>query len=305
MRYGDKVLYNASTEGANKNGRVRPWMIFPGTESDETLRPLIDLMETELLKIKNNPFEINGSKITLHRLNMSMADGKVITRVLQLAGGYCTMCERSGKECHDPTVICEGSQITRHISDLHDLALSLADDEGCIKGKTGDYSTRKGLTGTPMTNLNLVELLPVCHAKINTANWIVDLIVRSRAHKKWYSSYNIVKYSKEEKKNYDVEYNIVKRTLQDKLLVNIGDPKDMVTGETFKRMASDEARVILADLLCEEEREGFKKMHLGTIILNYENKILYVCCVFYNEVKEQFLQLTFFALLKIYIQSVS
>ena len=67
---------------------------------------------------------------------MSMAPGKVITWVLQLAGCYCKMCERSGKECHD-LVIYEGSQITRHISSLHDLALSLADDEGCIKGKTG------------------------------------------------------------------------------------------------------------------------------------------------------------------------
>ena len=115
----------------------------------------------------------------------------------------------------------------------------------------------------------LTEGLPVCHAKINGAGWIVDLIIRYRAHKKWYSSWNIVKYSKEEKTKYELEYKAVKNILQDELLVNIGDPKDMLCGESFKRIASDHGCRIMADLFEPEDQEGFQKVHLGlcTLIL--------------------------------------
>lgn len=149
IRSGDIILYKP--ESANKPCLVRPWMLFPGIELDPLLRKVTILMEQEIDHVKQNriQFSVNGKDVepTLEKVNMSMIDGKIIIKLLQLAGAYCTMCEISGKEAHKAENISAGFLITRTVENITELALVLADTDGDIRSWNGNYETRKGITG--------------------------------------------------------------------------------------------------------------------------------------------------------------
>ena len=72
-----------------------------------------------------------------------MIDGKMIQKLLQVEGAYCTMCTNSQSSCHSKEVIEAGFIIDRSVTSINELALSLADeDTGEIPRHRGDYSTR-------------------------------------------------------------------------------------------------------------------------------------------------------------------
>ena len=102
-----------------------------------------------------NRVEINGVKVVMksgleaiahcRRATLSMADGKMVTTLLQLGGAYCTMCTKSQPQCHSREIIEEGFVIDRSVESLNDLALSLTDkDTGEVVGKRGDYGDYGG-----------------------------------------------------------------------------------------------------------------------------------------------------------------
>ena len=64
--------------------------------------------------------------------------------------------------------------------------------------KTGDYAKRQGVCGVPVTETDLTKNIPVCHSKIRSFEWIVELVVRYLSHQKWATPSNGVKYTKEE-----------------------------------------------------------------------------------------------------------
>ena len=47
------------------------------------------------------------SKARCDRVDMGMADGRLVASLLQLGGTYYTMCTRSQSECQNQTVIKE------------------------------------------------------------------------------------------------------------------------------------------------------------------------------------------------------
>ena len=82
-------------------------------------------------------------------LTLPMVDGKMIIRLLQLGGSYCTMCDLSQEECHDHNNIGRGLKITRSVQGFWDLSLSLHDPEtDLIHRAPGNYSRRQGITTT-------------------------------------------------------------------------------------------------------------------------------------------------------------
>ena len=132
-----------------------------------------------------------------------MADGKMVVCLLQLGGAYGTMCTRGQEECQNPVVIEGGFIIDRSIESLNDLALSLVDpDTGEVTQSKGDYKTRQGVCGQPITETDMTKNIPVCHAKIRSFEFIVELLVRYLSHKKWWTPTNKTTYSKEEKQSY-------------------------------------------------------------------------------------------------------
>ena len=59
---------------------------------------------------------------------------------------------------HNVCKISEGFVIERDVQGIRDLALSLTDEEtGEIKKKKGDYSTRQGVCGVPITESDLTK----------------------------------------------------------------------------------------------------------------------------------------------------
>ena len=66
--------------------------------------------------------------------------------------------KRWGGFLHNVCKISEGFVIERDVQGIRDLALSLTDEEtGEIKKKKGDYSTRQGVCGVPITESDLTK----------------------------------------------------------------------------------------------------------------------------------------------------
>ncbi len=235
------------------------------------LKAFVPTLDDEIETIKMNGLQLRlpGGKVILAEIekeSMSMCDGKMIVRLLQLGGSYCTMCHFSQSECHNETIIASGFTITRTVKNIQELALTLQDPKTEeIKKIPGDYQRRQGITGVPITKAELTSVIPVCHAKIHVFDWIVNrLIVKANSHKKWHSSNAPVRYTEEEKSSEKEARESLKVSLKQTLGINIGDPSDMTTGNRFKTFCSDNARNILASLLSDPSlQEPFKEIHLG------------------------------------------
>ena len=198
------------------------------------------------------------------KAKLSMVDGKMVTNLLQLGGCYCSMYTNSQQQCHSPTVIEAGFVIKRSIESPKDLAVSLTDpDTGEIVKSKGDYATRQGICDKPITESDLTKNIPVCHSKIRSFCWAMDLITRELSHKKWWSATKPVKLTKEEKERCDQARLKVKTELWEKLALNIGNPGDMVTGNAFHTFSSDHARNVICSLVNEDIREDLGEILIG------------------------------------------
>ena len=81
-----------------------------------------------------------------------------------------------------------------------------------------------------MTETDITKNIPVCHIKIPTFEWTVQLEVRYRNCKKWASTTNGVKYTKEEKEMFDKSKEEFKEAVYKIVaIINIGNSSDMVT----------------------------------------------------------------------------
>ena len=266
---GKHVIWTSSTSGANKPQNTRPLALFPEKESSALLQDLMPRIESDVKLIKDEGIIVKGEDefavtAVCEEAKLSMADGKMITTLLNLGGAYCTMCSKSQKECQEEEVIMEGFAIDRSVESISQLALSLADpDTGEIIKKKGDYSDRTGICGQPITEEDVTKLIPVCHSKIRSFEWLIDLAIRALSHRKWYTVTNRVVYTKEDNALYKEKRQLVKEVMKSKLGINIGDPGDMITGAAFQKFSSDFAREILCNLLPEDEREDFSQILLG------------------------------------------
>ena len=159
--------------------------------------------------------------------SLSMADGKMVTTLLQLGGAFCTMCFVTQEESQKSEVIQEGFKITRSVQQITDLALALTDPEtGEVSKKRDDYKTRQGICGLPITTSDLTNNIPVCHAKIRSFEFIIDLLVRYLSHRKWYTPKNKVTYTKADLQLYKEKREWLKEFIYNALAINIGNPGD-------------------------------------------------------------------------------
>ena len=135
-----------------------------------------------------------------HTGHLSMTDGKMITTLLQLGGAYCTMCTKSVEECQKLETIEAGFMIERSVESLKELALSLMDpDTGDVMKKRSDYATRQGVCGQPLTEMDLTKNIPICHSKIRSFEFCMELLTRQNSHRKWSTATNSITFTKEEK----------------------------------------------------------------------------------------------------------
>ena len=267
------IIYDSTVQGANKPSNVRPWFIFPGKENDDLLKEIMPLIDLEVNHVKQNGIRLEVDDVEWHiqveKATLSMVDGKMIVRLLQVGGAYCTMCDKSGPECHNADCILEGNAITRCVNDIKENALSLVDEDGDISIGVGDYESRKGSTGIPLTDQDVAKELPVTHAKLCSMKWLINLLNRERGSQKWSAHWDQIRYSEKEKAKNKREEEFVKTYFHDNLALDIGDAKSMVTGEVFKRITSDLGRETIVKLVHPSKQQAFSQILVGlfTIVL--------------------------------------
>ena len=270
---GAVVTWSSSTAGANKPQNTRPLALFPAKETPELLAEFIPRVEAEVNEVKREGVrvEIKEGEETMaqcSKCSMSMVDGKMISTLLNCGGAYCTMCIKSQAECHDPETIQAGFVIDRDVEGMRDIALALTEpDTEVMVRKKGDYSSRQGVCGTPLTESDLTKNIPVCHSKIRVFSWVFELTVRELSHQKWATTTNGVRYTKEENTLYKVKWQELKEGVYQNLAINCGNPGEMVTGKSFQKFASDVSRAFFVSLLPEEKAEGFGFILLGLAAL--------------------------------------
>ena len=118
--------------GANKSQNTRPLALFPAAENKELLEEFIPIVETEIEKVKKE-----GVVVTLkdkeqilaccEKARLKMADGKMVTNILNCGGAFCTMCLKSQEEAHMKENIEKGFTIERSVQSMKDLAEYLTD----------------------------------------------------------------------------------------------------------------------------------------------------------------------------------
>ena len=267
---GRKFSWDSKTEGHNKPQNVRPLALYPAKESKELLVDFIPKVEAELFEIKSEGVDIFvfGQNINAkcEKAKLSMADGKMVTTLLQLGGAYCTMCTKDQKECHKVDVIENGFVIDRSIESIRELALSLTDpDTGDVVRKKADYQKRQGICDQPITESDLTKNIPVCHAKIRSFEFIVELLTRELSHQKWSTPTKPVTFSVEEKQSYKNAREKIKDELYKNLAINIGNAGDMVTGSAFQTFSSDQARAFICTLVQDTLQEELNLILLGRL----------------------------------------
>jgi hypothetical protein len=263
------IIWSAAERGHNSPTNIRPLALFPEKECDELLREFNPTLDVEVKSVRAGlTLKLPSGRVIIAKVvrdDMTLMDGKMISRLLQLGGAYCTMCTTSLTDCHDPAVIAEGFQINRSVESIKNLALVLTDpDTGCIVKAPKDYNDRQGITGIPITEADVTKTLPVCHMKIQTFDYIVNrLMVKQNSTQKWHCAEKPVRYSKNEKESQERAWNRLKKDVKDALAINIKDPNDMIKGNSFKTFSSDVAREMLSDMIEDESiREDFKFIHL-------------------------------------------
>ena len=252
----------------NKPQNTQPLAIFPAKESKELLAEYVPQVEADIKAIKAEGVEVRlgemETKATCEKADLSMADGKMVTSLLQLGGAYCSMCTLSQEECHILLVIQEGFAINHLIETITDLAISLADeDTGEVVQAPKDYAKRQGVCGKPITESDLTKNIPVCHSKIRTTEFLAELLTRYLNHQKWWTPTNGVRYTKEEKTSYNNARARLEDDFYQNMAINLGDPGDMVTGNAFHKLASDTSREFVCNIVEEDFREDFSIMLLG------------------------------------------
>ena len=269
---GKQVNWSSSETGANRPQNTRPLALFPGKEGPALLQDFVPRVESDIRLIKDEGIVItvknHGLTAQCEGSKLSMADGKMVTTLLNLGGAYCTMCTKDQKECQRVSVIEGGFLIDRSVESIGQLALALQHpDTGDIIKKKGDYKQRAGVCGQPITEDDMTKHIPVCHAKIRVFDFVMEVIRRELSHQKWYTPTNGVVYTKEEKELYKSTGEQLKEKMKKGLGINIADPGDMVTGAAFQSFSSDFARSFLCSMLDHDKQEMFSEILLGLCTL--------------------------------------
>ena len=264
-----KPIWSAAARGHSSPYNIRPLAIIPRKESDEFLKDFMPWLDAQVRTVEDRGLEIklpNGRavKVKIYKTKPSMIDGKMIVHLAQLGGCYCTMCDLSEEQCHDPGTIEAGFKINRSVDELRGLARFLMAGGDRVVREKDDYNVRKGVMAEPLTDADVTKVVPVSHSKINTVDWVVNkLIPKQNSHQKWGSKFKRAKVSTAERREEEEEKEKVKNEVQQQLGFHTGDGQHQLIGNAFHDFATDKARDVLASLIADRSvHSGFKFIHL-------------------------------------------
>ena len=218
----------------------RPLALQLGKESVDTLQSL-QTFDQDINDMKENGFAaIIGEKEVNVKVNVAshMMDLKAANLYMGTGGAFCDLCSYSREDCHDPEIVKQGFEITRSVSDLHNLFDTLSDEDGNILKRRNDYETRQGLTTKPIPDHEVVSV-QVLHALLRTFDHYMKIAVHLKAE--------VFEWTESETSRYHVFLKHAKKEIQKKLEDSIGERWDFpdATGKGGTSTTGNTARNIL------------------------------------------------------------
>ena len=232
------------------------------------LRPLIPLIEEEILQVTRDGFNMTYDGKEIHvsvKSSLTMKDGKMHSALQGTLGGFCQMCRTSKVDCHKIEVVQNGLPIDRRIEDMHSIFQHLSTGDGNVVKKVGDYGTRAGVTAEPITHRELNSSLSNTHAWTCCASWFLDVLYHIVAKDKtWgFGSKTDPRYKKLMKaksKVQDAFQEILGRRID--AADGTGHTGNSLTGNMARRFFGDDCREILDSLITDKVQMNIiKKLH--------------------------------------------
>ena len=253
----------------------RPLAVLGAKESkEEVLRPLIPLIEAEILNASQNGFDMtyNGKDIHVSvKSSLTMFDGKMHAALQGTLGAFCQMCKYSKINCHDPNYVLSGFPIDRHIEDMHNIFNHLNTGDGDVVKRVDDYGTRAGVTAEPITHRDLNTSLSNTHAWSCSATWFLNLLYHLVAKDRTWGFGNKAdsrykKLMKAKTKVQDTYQTILGRRID--TADSSGHTGNSLTGNLARRFFGDDCRKLL-DLLIDDKTQLsiVKKLHMNLNVI--------------------------------------
>ena len=245
-----------------------------GKENLEALGPSVKAKTEEIVEIEKLSQEgllvlqINsrGRKILVN-IRLTELDRKAADAITGLTGSFCDLCFLSKTECH-----CKDNIVLMTLERTHqstiDIAEMLADDEGNVIVKPGDYATRKGVKRAPSTAKE-VESLQVLHLILRILDWARKLIYHEAARASLWSDSKFndeVPFVKAEKQR--IQDHIRQETgMMVDCPDNTGKGGTTTTGGMSQRLFYDPViREVMLALVDEDKKPDLRRLCQGVAV---------------------------------------
>ena len=253
----------------------RPLAIIGAKEDrDEVLRPFIPQVESEIIELSSNGFDMIFMEKNIHvniHSCLSMFDGKMHASLQGTGGAFCQMCMFSKSNCHDIEYVVNGFPVDRTIDNMHTIFSHLSNGgESPVTKKEDDYDTRAGVTAKPITHRELNTSISVTHAWLCFCTWFLNILYHIVANDKTWGFGN--KADPRYKKLMNSKGR-VQKTFESVLGIKIdaadstGHSGNSITGPIAKRFFSSECRKLLQKLVKSPYLNALKTLHLNIEVI--------------------------------------
>ena len=161
----------------------RPLMIVPGKDEKDNIMDLVSLLNISVFKAEKEKVLIDfGSFQASFQLSITLdqMDTKTIKTLAGIPGAYCTACNTSEKDCHQPDSIQAGFPINRTVEAMNQLysELCILDTDGTelLPKKPKDYDIRKGLCFKPISTTDVCSNITILHSYLNALKFFEQLL---------------------------------------------------------------------------------------------------------------------------------
>ena len=248
----------------------RPLAVIDAKEDrDQVLRPLIPLIEADIVSVIQNGFTMKYMEKDMHvtvESDLAMFDGKMYAALQGTGGAFCQMCTFTKENCHCKEHVLNGFPVDRNIQDMHRIFSMLTGDGAePINKRPDDYGTRAGITAEPITHRPLNAGISVIHAWLYCCTWFLHILYHLVANDKTWGFGNkaLPRYQKlmKAKKKVQDTFKVLLGRLID-TADGTGHTGNSLTGNLAKRFFADNCRALLVKLVKEPELGHIKKLHM-------------------------------------------
>ena len=163
----------------NSEYAQRPLLIQTGKEGVESLQSLA-LFNDDIKSLNQDGVRLPTGQVCRVTIVANSLDRKAANLYLGLGGAYCDLCTVSKEESVKADKIEGGFFIDRNITDMKKIYDELVEEDGKIKKKVNDYSTRAGQTNKPIADVD-VRSVQVLHGLLRGFDHFMKVVIHVSA----------------------------------------------------------------------------------------------------------------------------